>query len=163
MPLRTEFAEGIWPRSPSATRTDRTAGAEAHRESGIHRYADDSRTRSVHSPRGSRPARFLLLGSTRVFAAPATRVPQPLPAPPPESAGAHAGRCEKARYILLAFCCSMPKCDSDRFLTRRLMMRSSKLDPVVRTILEAMEADGRPPLETLPVADARQGAEAMRV
>lgn len=41
-------------------------------------------------------------------------------------------------------------------------MRSSKLDPGVRALLEMMDADPRPPLETLPVADARLGAERMK-
>lgn len=41
-------------------------------------------------------------------------------------------------------------------------MRSSKLDPGVRAILEFVDAQKNPPLETLPIAQAREGALAMK-
>jgi acetyl esterase len=40
-------------------------------------------------------------------------------------------------------------------------MKSPKLDPTVRAILEAMEATGRPPLEQLPIEQARASREGM--
>jgi acetyl esterase len=42
------------------------------------------------------------------------------------------------------------------------MTRSSKLNPAVRALLEAMDAEGRPPLESLPVAEARKATEGMK-